>query len=267
MEKLRQILTSSVLAAALLAGLCGMACAADRPSDTMDGITIELYGMRFEKTGVSVVIPDVVIRNESDSDIMEVYYEMTFFDRNGENIGSKKMFYLDEIPIPMGESVESSNSRFVVELSEKAEQAEIAITGYKTTEEMPPIHIPQEGEYLYQAMDCENLNELPDKMPVEVTVNIDQMGYQRRATFTEGNGLEEAVEAFLKIKIGPDDAPMVTDNYNWFLFKWEDGTGYMIRLNLDAMEYNVYGREHSYYLEDAEDFWRLAYSNLEDAKY
>ena len=126
----------------------------------------------------------------------------------------------------------------------------------------PAAHVPEEGEYLYMALDSEALRGLPERMPVRITVHVDQMGYGRDAVFQKGDGLDEAVNAFLKIRIGPDGAPMVTDNYNWFLLEWEDGTSCMIRLNLYAMEYYVNGCVHSYCLTDAEDFWNLAYSRI-----
>ena len=136
----------------------------------------------------------------------------------------------------------------------------------KTTEEAPPIHIPEEGEYLYQALDSEHLNNLPKEEPIRITVHIDQMGYGREAVFEEESGLAEAIEAFLKIKVGADDAPMVTDNYNWIWFKWEDETDYLIRLNLDALELYIDGRYYSYYLVDDRDFWGLVYPNLNEVK-
>ena len=88
------------------------------------------------------------------------------------------------------------------------------------------------------------------------------MGYGREADFTGENTLKKVVDAFIKIRVGSDDAPMVTDNYNWIRFEWEDGEKYMIRLNLKALEYEIYGRYYSYYLMEDEEFWGIVYSNL-----
>ena len=134
------------------------------------------------------------------------------------------------------------------------------------TAEAAPVHIPEEGEYLYQALDSEHLNNLPEEEPIRITVHIDQMGYGREAVFEEESGLAEALEAFLKIKVGADDAPMVTDNYNWIWFEWEDEAEYLIRLNLDALELYIDGRYYSYYLADDSDFWGLVYGNLYEVK-
>ena len=147
---------------------------------------------------------------------------------------------------------------------EKPSDNSIQAKNNEPTEEMFPIHVPQEGEYLYQAMASEHLNNLPEEEPVRITVHIDQMGYGREAIFGEESGLAEAIHTFLKIKVGPDDAPMVTDNYNWIRFEWEDGSDYMIRLNLYALEYTIDDKYHSYHLTDDKDFWELVYPNLQD---
>lgn len=262
-EKLIEELVAAVTALCVLAlSACGGE-PAERPSDTKDGITVTLRGMRFEQKGIHVVIPDVEIRNESGSDLMEVFYKMTFYDKEGAELGENSMFYLrEEEPIPAGATVIQNDSRFVLKFREDPARAEIAVTGYKTAEEMPPIRVPKEGDFLYAAMGSEYLKKLPERPPERITVHIDRMGYGQEAVFEEGSGLEEATAAFLKIRVGPDGAPMVTDNYNWFLFEWEDGTSCMIRLNLYCLEYSGYGSHHSYYLVDAEDFWNLAYANL-----
>ena len=240
-------------------------CFADTPlSDSLDGITVEILNVRYEKNSVQVVIPSYRIRNESGADLMQVSFEMSFFNKAGDELGTKTVTYLGEEPILIGETAERDDSHYVLSFDDKPEKASVRITGYKTTEEMPPIHVPREGEYLYAALDCENLNNLRDNLPVKITVHVDQMGYGREAVFAEEDALEKAVDAFLKIKVGSDDAPMVTDNYNWFLFEWEDGTQYNVRLNLYALEYNIYGYYHSYYLVDDGEFWNLAAERLEE---
>ena len=261
-QKLIAELISAVTALSVLAlSGCGE-LPGEKPTDTKDGVTITLRGMRFEQKGIHVVIPDVEIRNGSGTDIMEVFYKMTFYDKEGAEMGESFMFYLRDDPIPDGGTVIQDDSRFVLKFKEDPATAEIAVTGYKTTEEMPPIRVPKEGEYLYKALDSDYLKELPERMPERITVHIDRMGFGQEAVFEEGGGLEEATAAFLKIRLGPDGAPMVTDNYNWFLFEWEDGTRCMIRLNLDCLEVSANGLYHSFTLINAEDFWRLTQANL-----
>ena len=231
-------------------------------TDAADGISLELLGMSFEGKITRFVKPEVRIRNQTGKDIMTVFYEMTFYDSDGAELGTNLMFYATDYPLPDGGSVVQKDSRFVLKFSETPDHAEIRARSYKTTEEIPVIHVPEEGEYLYEALACENLNSLPELPPQRITVNVDRMGFEQRAVFEAGNGLEEAVEAFLKIRVGEAGAPMVTDNYNWFRFEWEDGTSYMIRLNLYYLEYRTNTYTYSFYLEDSEDFWKLAYANL-----
>ena len=243
--------------------LCG--CSGDPPpSGEADGVSVTLEGMRFSNKGIHVAIPEAVIRNDTGSDLMEVFYEVTFFGKDGAELGAVRMFWQAEEPLPAGGTVLQDDSRFVLPFADDPVRAEIRVTGFKTTEEMPPIHVPGEGEYLYAAVNSDRMHAMAEDRPVRITVHVDQGGYGREAVFDSEPLLGQAVDAFLRIRIGADDAPMVTDNYNWFLFEWEDGEWYMIRLNLDAFEYNIYGRYHSYYLTDSGPFWSLAYANLRE---
>ena len=262
---IQKLIIEIITAVTALCILCTGGCGGgpeNLPSDTKDGISVTLRGMRFEQKGIHTVIPDIEIRNESGQDIMEVFYKMTFYDAHDAQLGESFMFYLREEPIKAGATAIQDDSRFVLNFREDPARAELQVTGYKTTDEMPPVRVPKEGEFLYQALDSEALNSLPENPPARITVHIDRMGFGQEAVFEKGRGLEEAVDAFLKIRVGPDGAPMVTDNYNWFLFEWEDGTRCMIRLNLYCLEYSANGIYHSYYLTDSEDFWRLAQANL-----
>lgn len=229
-----------------------------------EGLMLELLGMQFESRGGDLLVtPKVRILNETGEDIMKVRYGLTFYDEEGTEIGSDRMFYATDDPLLSGCEAIQDDCRFVLKFSKVPDHAEIHALEYITTEEIPPIHVPKEGEYLYEALDCENLNALPDLLPERITVNVDQMGYERRAVFETGTGLEEAVEAFMKIRVGADDAPSVTDNYNWFQFDWEDGTSYMIRLSLYSLEYETNAGFHVFYLLDSDAFWDLVYGKLE----
>lgn len=239
------------------------AYAEEEIENPVDGLFLELLGMRFERSGKDLrVTPKVLIRNETDKDIMKVRYEIVFFDAEGIELGKDKLYFVTDNPILSGSETVQDDCRFELKFTEVPDHAEICALEYKTTEDIPPIHVPEEGEYLYKALNCENLNALPDLLPERITVNVDRMGFEQKAVFEAGNGLEEAVAAFMKIRVGEDDAPSVTDNYNWFLFEWEDGTSYMIRLELYSLEYETNAYFHIYYLLDSEEFWAMAYKNL-----
>ena len=257
---------AAVLTFMLFTGACCSAAAQKQTKETLNGLTIELNDAHYEKKGSLYVIPAVTILNKSGQDIMEVFFEMEFYDKSGKLLGTRGMFYLEDEPILNGDKARQNNSRYILDFNEKPAACSIHIKSYKTTKEMPPVHVPQEGEYLYQAMDNDHLRNLSENKPVKITVHIDQMGYGREANFTGENTLNEVVDAFIKMRVGSDDAPMVTDNYNWIRFEWEDGAKYMVRLNLKALEYEIYGRYHSYYLTGDEEFWGIVYSNLTEVQ-
>ena len=262
---MRKLFAAMILTGCLVF-LCACGAAAERPSDAMDGVSVTLEGMRLTDKGIRVVIPEVTIRNDSGTGVMEVFYEVTFFGKDGTELGTVRMFWLGEDPLPDGGTATQDEDRFVLPFKEDPSRAEIRVTGFKTEEEMPPIHVPHEGEALYAAVNSERMQNMAEDRPVRVTVHVDQGGYGREAVFDSEPLLGQAIEAFMDIRVGEDDAPMVTDNYNWFLFEWADGDWYMIRLNLDAFEYDVYGRYHSYYLTGAEAFWALAAQHLQEVE-
>lgn len=239
------------------------AFAEEQKEGTADGITVELIDMRFEWSGKDLrVTPEVLFQNETGKDIMKVRYMMIFFDAEGNELGSEGMFFAVDEPLPDGGEAVQDDCRFPLKYTEVPDHAEIRVLEYKTAEDIPPIHVPKEGEYLYKALNCGNLNALPDLLPKRITVHVDRMGYEQKAVFEAGNGLEEAVDAFMRIRVGEDDAPSVTDNYNWFLFEWEDDTSYMIRLSQYSLEYKTNACFHIFYLLDSEEFWAMAFDSL-----
>ena len=233
-------------------------------TDTKDGITIRLYDVKYTDRGIHAAAPDLSITNETGTDVMQVFYELSFYDRDGNELASNLMFYTAETPLKDGDTVHLSDRSTVLQFSETPFRYEIRCHSYKSKEEMPVIHIPKTGEYVYEALNSEYLNHIDEYDPIKVTAHIDQMGYGREAGFTEEKEIREITEAFLNIRIASDDAPMITDNYNWVSFEWGDGTAYTVCFNLKALEYEVYGKYYSYELKDDDAFWELIYDNLKE---
>ena len=255
--------TPAVFAAfcALLFGACASAL---KCSDTKDGITVELNNAVFTNNGIETVTPDITITNSSQEDITGVTYEVTFYGDQETELETIRMFWrCDEEPLKAGSSIRDKESRYNSHDARKAKSVKLVITEIKTAKEFPPDRVPKKGEYLYQAMGDEKLAAIKEHKPEKIVAGIDQSGYVRTATF-EGELLDEAVDAFVKIKLGDDDAPMVTDNYNYVVFYWEDGTTSGINLNLQYLEVMANGRYHSYYLEDLGPFWGLVNDHLVD---
>lgn len=120
--------------------------------------------------------------------------------------------------------------------------------------ELPPEHIPVPGEYLYQALGDEKLAKIKEEPPVELTFHVDQGGYGRTATFTEGDDLDKAVELFCKIQIKAESGEWVTDNYNGIWLDWADGSYTGIALNLNNLEYSIHSQIHTYELDHLDEF-------------
>ncbi len=262
---MKQILKAGVIMAVLTTLFSGCGQKKVTPvSDTKDGVTVELRGVTYEKKGIYVVIPDIQITNESGSDLTAVHYKTSFFDQSGNSLGEIGMFWrADERVLANGEVLEKIAGRYMCPFEGKADSVTIEITEIRTAEAYPLDRIPQPGEYVYQAMGDEKLAAIKEHPPVKIECGIDQGGYLRTATFQDEQ-LAEAVEAFTQITLGEDGAPMVTDNYNYFAFFWEDGTSSRVSLNLDALEYSANGKYHSYYLNNSEPFWNMIYANLKE---
>ncbi len=192
---------------ALLFGACASAL---KCSDTKDGITVEMKSASFTNKGIKTVTPDLSIINSSEEDITGVSYEVTFYDAEEAELETIRMFWrCDEEPLKAGSSVHDTDSRYTHNNADQAKSAKLVITDIKTAKDYPPDRVPKKGEYLYQATGDEKLAAIQEQKPVKIVAGIDQSGYVRTATF-EDELLEEAIDAFVKIRLGDDDAPMVT---------------------------------------------------------
>lgn len=111
------------------------------------------------------------------------------------------------------------------------------------------------GELIYLALDDEKLANIKTDPPVELSFHVDQGGYGRTATFTEGAALDQALELFCAIQIGKETNGWVTDNYNSIWLTWKDGTKTGIGLNLYNLEYSTDSTFHIYKLIHLSEFW------------
>ena len=250
-----------ILAAVLLGGCAG---STEVMSDTMDDVTLDAHGMKYENKGIHVAIPDVEITNKSGEPVSAVYWRTVFYNKDGSEAGEKLMWWqAEKEALADGASIRVNDGRYSIDMEENPASFTCELTEIRTEAEYPLDKIPEEGEYLYEALGYPHLADIGSHPPVKIVCGIDNSGWLRTATF-EGDDLQEAVDAFMKIKVGAGDAPMVTDNYNWFQFEWEDGSTEGIRLNLNYLEVSANGRYYSYYLEDLEPFWRMIHENLVD---
>ena len=246
-----------------------LACA-PKPSvyeDEKDGVKVTVENVSYKKMNArdTQVMMDVTVTNHSGKDLSEIFFEADYLDAAGNVINTGTHFYSEDDPVRNGESAKKDECRFIMEFEGKTPSSlNIRVTGFKTLEEKPLVHVPEEGEYLYLAMSDEKLANILNEAPKEMEIGIDQMGYLRTAVFTEGDGLEEAVDLFTRIKIGSPDAPDYTDNYNYIRCVWEDGSASLIHIDLDVLSCSINGKYRTYELEELGPLFAMAYERFED---
>ncbi len=232
-----------------------------------DGVRVTLENVSYKKMNArdTLVLMDVTVDNGTKKDLSEVFFAADYLDEKGNLIASGLHFYSEDEAVPAGGSAKKEESRFVMEFGGKTPSSvNVRVTSVKTTEERPLMHVPEQGEYLYQAMSDEKLANIRKEPPKEMEIGIDQMGYLRTAVFTAEDGLEEAVNLFTEIKIGSPDAPDVTDNYNYILFTWKDGSKSIIHIDLNVLTCEINGRYRTYDLENLGPLFALAYDRFEE---
>ena len=232
----------------------------DSPA-TLDDVTVTLETATAGKTdtgGFSYSFSGT-IENNSDEGIMQVIYTFALLDENGEEFRSfGEVYDGEDTAIPPHSAITFSHDDIRWGPQSVPAAVSFGISSVATETELPPAHIPQEGEYLYQALGDEKLANIREEPPVELSFHVDQGGYGRTATFKTGEALGEAVERFCDIKIGAESGEWVTDNYNWITLTWADGSYTGISLNLSNLEYFVHSTIHTYELENLDEFWSFA---------
>ncbi len=255
---------------------------ATAPSPAEDGEkALKIIGSPASKDGVTVTLekataspPDNLgftyafsgtIENNSDEGIMQVIYTFALIDEDGEEYRSFGHVYDGEDEaLPPGGLVEFSLDDVRWGLQSIPASVEIGISTVKTESELPPVHVPETGEYLYRALGDEKLSNIKKEPPVELSFHVDQGGYGRTAVFKKGKELDKALELFCKIKIGEESREWVTDNYNWISLKWADGSETGISLNLRNLEYSAHSNTHTFELKNLDEFWTYCAKSLKE---
>ncbi len=241
---------SALLAALLLAGCAGRVRIEGDPAER-DGVRAVIVRYETEKKGkaVNTVMRETVrITNGSGTGVMDVKLRTVCRDRNGNELFSWNSSYNgQDTPLAPGESAEFSTGT-QTKLEGKLHSVSLEIAEVSTEEEMPPVKLPKEGEYLYQALDDPYFQNMRENPPEQITVVIDRSGARTVSEF-RGDLLPDALEAFLNIRIGAETQETVTDNYNGIGLRFADGTERYVSLNLYNLEISAYGRWHLYELE------------------
>ncbi len=235
---------------------------------TLDGVTVTLEkatavknqkpeGFTYSFTGA--------LENNSDEGIMQVIYTFSLIDENGEEFRSFGEVYdgMDSA-MPPHSRIDFTHDGIKWGKQSVPAAVKIGIASVKTETELPPAHVPEPGEYLYQALGDEKLANIREEKPVELSFHVDQGGYGRTAAFRAGEALDRAIELFCAIRVGPESGEWVTDNYNWIAFTWRDGSHTGISLNLNNLEYFVHSTPHTCGLDNLDAFWSYCADYLEE---
>lgn len=267
----RSIAMAIVMAAVLsaLAG-CGTDLKISNGSATQEGVTVTLEKAAAQKkTNPSRYEYSFsgTIENNSDVGVMRVIYTFSICDKDGEEFRSFGIPYdgVNEAIPPHG-AVSFSHDGIKWGAQSVPASVSIGISSVQTEDELPPAHVPQKGEYLYEALGDDKLANVKTEPPAELAFHIDQGGYGRTAVFTSENKelLDEALDLFCNIRIGEETGEMVTDNYNWISLTWKDGSKSSISLNLRNLEHYIHSEPHIFTLENLGDFWSFASDYLEE---
>lgn len=227
---------------------------------SQDGVTVTLdtATAKSDKSGFEYTFSGT-IENTSDEGIMQVIYTFALIDENGEEFRSfGEVYDGEDTALAAHTRIDFSHDGIKWGKQSVPAAVEIGISSVKTEEELPPEHVPQKGEYLYLALGDEKLARIKEEPPVELSFHVDQGGYGRTATFTEGDALDWAVELLCEIRIGEESGEWVTDNYNGIYLTWADGSHTGISLNLSNLEHTVHSSLHTYELEHLDEFWSFA---------
>lgn len=232
-------------------------------ASTLGGVTVTLneVAMWQEESYRYNLAYDVTIKNDSSEDIMSVMYAVTLFDADGNEIRSfAKIYDGEDHVLAAGEETDDSFEG-VAGKDHAPATVTVEVTSVTTAAELPPVHLPQEGEYLYQAIGDDKLANIEEEPPVKMTFHQDQGGAGKTALFSDGGSLSQAIDLFCDIRIGAESGEWVTDNYNYVAFEWADGTQSFVSLNLRNLEFSAHpNMAHTYELENLDAFWSFALS-------
>ena len=243
---------------------------ADEENDILGGLSGEALDYSFErneKTGSSVFHILCGLENSGSEAIMEIHYALTLLDVEGAELDEiKRTWNGQDTPLLPGEAIEHASGG-QIKIDGEVADIRLSILSAATAEEMPPIHVPQPGEFLYQALDNEHIRNIDTEMPVMFRLWIDHGGDRSEAEITDPETIGTLVDAFMKIRIREETDESVTDNYNGFSMTFADGELCTVNLEMYALDYSIYGTQHLFRLDDFGSFWELMELLTEDADY
>ncbi len=250
-----------ILMTALVMILTGIA-SAQSENDPAAQIEAKVTNTNYkynDKTGSVIFQIDTELTNNSNAGIMEIKYRLHFLDKNGEEMETATgVFNGQDTPLAPGKSTSHyRGGQFAAE--NKPNDICVEVLSALTEEEMPPIYLPKAGDHVYRVLNNKNLENIKEEPPIAVRLWIDHGGARDEALLETPEEIASFVDAFTKVRILEESDIWVTDNYNGVSMEFSNGEYLWISLNLNNLEYEVYGSWHVYELTDDEDFWQQMY--------
>ncbi len=263
--KTNRILIKGVIAIMILS-LFGCANNTLQAAGEKDGIRVEVkIDTEKNKPGNTVYHIYSSFTNSSDREVMYIKYKLSFLDKDGTELFAMHPAWKGQDAPLIGEM--TGKDEIHIQDPKKADRIEVEIVEVKDVSQIAVVHVPQFGEYLYEALNNENLNNLNNELPAGIKIIIDHMGARAIADVTDEETLTILTDAFCKVKIGNDGGMWVTDNYNGLEFTFKDGSTYYLSLNLVNLEYSINGVQHIYELINFEEFWMMCRRLTGDIRY
>ncbi len=240
-------------------------------SAELNDVVVRLVGASTTKvkepSGFIELSTKVEIENASKEPVTQVSYSIKLIGKDGEELRSYGERYtaIDGAIAPGEKRIDDQTG---CRWRDDGTLAGISIgnVNVKTEAQMPLVHLPQTGEYLYQALGNERIANIKNEAPSKMTVGIDQGGFLREARFETPGDVARAVELFCDIRVGAQTNEWVTDNYNYIHFEWPDGSTSGISLNLRNLEFPAYGTSYMYELENLSGLWSYAESAVQEVR-
>ena len=209
-----------------------------------------------ENTGYTVVEAKVKLTGNNDKGIVAVHGVYHFLDANDNETSTARFYYIrPNKPIEKGETIVVDDG-FQSKIEGDVKKVYIEITEVKDSEQLPPKHLPEIGEYLYQALNSENLNNIKESLPTKVVYVYDQMGFRTYYTVEDPEDIQKVVNAFTNIKIKAETNSVATDSYNSIVFSFGDKESYVSLMHA-VLEVSVYNDIHNYELDGLGAFINL----------
>ncbi|MBR5341251.1 MAG: hypothetical protein IK151_04920 [Erysipelotrichaceae bacterium] len=197
------------------------------------------------------------IQNNGDERIMAVSFKTEFFNKDDECISTYNHDYHGiSCPIYPGNSV-SFEHGFQEKMGSRPVRISITITSIKNELEEPPVHLPQQGEYLYQCINDEYVNNILNNKPVEINVGLSMnisMAFQKT---DDKEFIDRFVEEFVKVRFSGEAGVFMTDSSNGVYFTFADGHKAGFGMIRSAYEMRVHNREFLFQLADCEGMFMM----------